>query len=110
MSGPQKSNMPLGNLKEQMFQTIIPGVCQSLAFNSSSAQATNAFQKTTTLIRIFATADCFIKMGANPTALIDGTSYFVPGGIVDFIGVNPGDKIAAIQSTANGTLYIAEGA
>jgi hypothetical protein len=106
----QRSNMPQGNLREQMFQTIIPGVSQKIAFAGTSTQATNAFQATTTLLRIFATTDCFILVGSSPTVLVDGTCYFVPGGIVDFIGVQPGQKIAAIQSSASGTLYITEAA
>lgn len=66
-------------------------------------------QASTTLVRIFATQDCFIKVGVNPTAIAN-SSMFVPGGIIDFIGVQPGDKIAVIRSSSDGTLYLTEGA
>lgn len=89
------------------FEAILPGVSQALAFTGTSAQST-ALGTSTTLVKIFATTDCFIKVATDPTAVADGTCMFVPAGIIDFIGVGPGQKIAAIRNASSGTLYITE--
>jgi len=95
------------------FPAIFPGDSQKVSFTGTSAQSA-AFSGGTntesTVIRVFATEDCHIKVGANPTALADGSCMFLPAGIVEYIGVNPTDKIAAIRDTTSGTLYITEGA
>ena len=113
MAGPyQKSNLPQGNIQEQVFQSIHQGVCQAVDFDGTSEQAT-AFQNQTTLIRVFATEDCFIQIGlasgVGPTAAAN-TSMFIPGGIIDFVGVPPGGgyQLAVIQSSQSGILYITE--
>lgn len=109
MSGTQPvgSTKALANLRDT-FEAIRPGTSQSLSFNGVSAQS-NAVGIHTSIVRLFATQDCFIRVGENPTA-VGGTSMFVPAGIIDFIGVLPGDKIAAIRSVSDGVLYITEGA
>jgi hypothetical protein len=105
-----KSTMPQGNLREMMFQAIFPGACQSVAFTGTSGQSA-ALQTKTSLVRLFATKDCFIKIATNPTALADGTSMFIAGGIYEYIGVDNSvnaQKIAVISNGTNGTLYITE--
>lgn len=105
MGNPPRSSLVQGQQHEN-FQAIYPGTSQALSFSGSSAQST-AVGTQTTLVRLFATQDCFIAIGANPTAAAN-TSYFLPGGIIDFVGIQPGQKIAAIQSSQSGTLYISE--
>ncbi len=107
MAAPPRSTKAQGAMHET-FETIIPGVSQLIAVSNASVQG-SALGISTTVVRLFATNDCYIKLGANPTALADGTSMFVPGGIVDFIGVTPGDKIAVIRYASNGSLFVTEG-
>ena len=59
-------------------------------------------------MRLFCTQDAYVAFGANPTANTT-SSMFLPGGIIEYYGVTPSTKIAVIQSTAAGTLYITEG-
>lgn len=87
---------------------ITPGVSQVLAIGSSSA-ASNAVGSNTTAVQLIATVACFISVGASPTAVAN-TSMYVPANIPIYIGVGPGQKIAAIQSTGAGSLYITEAA
>ncbi len=101
------STKALGNQHES-FEAIVPGASQALAFTNVSAQSV-AVGANTTLVRLFATEDCFIAIGSNPTAAAN-SSMFIPSGISEYIGIAKGDKIAAIYSTTNGTLYITEGA
>ena len=80
---------------------------QQRTFTGTSAQSA-ALSASCSVVRLFATQDCFILFGANPTALT--TSHFLPAGVVEYFGCAGGDKIAAIQSSVAGTLYISEGA
>ncbi len=93
---------------QSIFQTIRKGACQTISFTGTSAQASNAFATNVSVIRLFATQDCFIEFGSNPTA--DNTGMFIPGGIICHTNVIPGEKIAAIRVSNSGTLYITEGA
>jgi len=64
----------------------------------------------TTIVRIVPTTACHVKIGANPTAAADGTSMYLPAGVVEYFGVKPGQKIAIIQDSAVGNAFITEGA
>ncbi len=88
------------------FEALEPGPSQSITFSGVSTQST-AFSSKTSIIRIFCTQDCFLSFGPNPTATTSG--YFLPAGIIDFVGVNQGPFVAVIQSTQAGTLYVTEG-
>lgn len=94
---------------DQLFQAIFLGTTQKVTTSGTTAQS-SAFGTSTTLIRVIATQDCFIVTGTSPTAVADGTCALLPAGIPEYFGVNSGDKIAAIQSSAGGSLYITEGA
>lgn len=106
MTAPPRSMKALA-AQSQSFEAILPGTSQAVAFTGSSSQSA-ALGASTTLVRLFCTADCFIKIASNPTALADGTSMFVAAGIIDFIGVQPSQKIAVISNGTSGTLYITE--
>lgn len=101
-----KSTKALAN-QHDSFEAINPGVSQKITTSAVSAQSA-AVASTTTLVRFFATTDCYVQFGTNPTALTDGTCVFIPGGIVDFLGITPGYKIAVIQFAAPGVLFITE--
>jgi hypothetical protein len=95
------------------FPAIFPGDSQKVAFTDTSAQSaalSGGSNTDSTIVRVFATEDCHIKIGANPTAIADGTCMFLPAGIVEYIGISPTDKIAAIRDATSGYLYITEGA
>lgn len=91
------------------FPFILIGTSQKLAFTGTSARS-SAFGPHTTVVRVCATADCHIINGPTPTAAADGTCMFLKAGVVEYIGVAPGDKIAAIQDSTGGNLFITEGA
>lgn len=96
------------NERENTFEAIIPGISQSVAVGAASVQSA-ALQSKSSIIRLFSTTDCFILIGATPTALQDGTSMFLPAGVIEYFGVNGAPLVAVIQSSASGTLYITEG-
>lgn len=107
----------------EYFQAMKPYKTHRLAFTGSSDStaavadiADSANQQNgqrTTLVKLFATQDCWIKIGTNPTASVvsagsSGDSHFLPGGITEYYGIEPGEKVAAVQDSSNGTLYVTE--
>lgn len=75
------------------------------AFTGSSAQSA-AVDDTTFVVRLVATTDCFVALGANPTATT--SSAYLPAGIVEYVSITPGHKVAALQVSSGGNLYITQ--
>lgn len=79
---------------------------QSLKVTLTTSSAQSAAITGARTLYVCATVDCFLRQGANPTALADGTDQFLPAyapmRLRDFIS---GNKLAAI-GTAAGALYV----
>ena len=85
----------------------IAGSGQNITTGAASVQATNAVGDNAQAIQISATASCHVAIGMNPTAT--ATDMLVKASDPPLvIRVTPGEKIAAIQDTAGGTLNIVE--
>lgn len=84
---------------------IADGSTISISVSGTSAQSA-AISTTTGYVRLFATTLCHIRMGSNPTATTSNMPLapFVP----EYFQIVPGQKIAAIQNSSSGTLYITE--
>lgn len=86
-----------------------PGVSQDITTGAASATLTNAFGPQTYQVRLAATAAARFRVvdgtaGGNAVA----TDPLLPAGVVDYIVVSPGQKIAAIQDAAAGKLNVVE--
>ena len=58
-----------------------------------------------TVARLTATEPCWVvTKGTNPTATTSST--YLPAGLVEYVRVTAGDKIAALQAGSGGTLNI----
>jgi hypothetical protein len=77
----------------------------SVAVSGTSAQS-SALSTTTGYVRLLATTLCHLRFGSNPTA----TTAHMPLApyVPEYFTITPGTKIAAIQNSAAGTLYITE--
>ena len=84
------------------------GTSRALTFTATSAQST-AVDASTRIVRLVSTQACFFLIGANPTAAAN-TSVYLPANVVQYVSIPGGSKIAAIQATATGSLYITEAA
>lgn len=93
------------DLNGQFVEAVGFGLTQAVAYTGSAA-ASNAFGANTRVVRITATTDCFVAISANPTATT--SSVYLPAGVVEYVRVNPSDKISAIRRAADGTLYVTE--
>lgn len=84
------------------------GVSDYVSVTSTSAQSA-AFGNNTHDIRLVSTTDCHINIGNNPTAAAtDNNGYLLPAGVVEYFHVTPGQKVAVIRNSADGTLSVAE--
>lgn len=91
------------------FNSIYIGVSQKKAFTATSGQSA-AVGAGTSIIRVTATQDCHIVTGLSPTAVADGTCLFLKSGVIEYVGIEPGHKVAVIRDSADGNLFISEGA
>lgn len=87
----------------QFVQVLELGPAQNVSFNTTSA---SSLQLNTNVVRLSATQACYIAVGATPTATTSST--YLPAGVVEYIRVIPGQRIAAIQATTAGILNITE--
>lgn len=76
---------------------------QKVAFTGTTGQSA-ALGATTQEVCLYATADCYIVNGTDPTAT--SSSFPLPANLHFHIRVYPDDKIAVIAATGNGDLYI----
>ncbi len=64
-----------------------------------------------TICRLASTTDCWIAVGENPTAAANTAgSHYLPAGVVEYVDVPFGHKVAVIQATGAGYLSISAGA
>lgn len=104
----QGSTAPIkGSLPENTFDAMFIGTSQKIN-TSGTSQQSSAVGSTCSLVRIKASEDCYIAIGADPTA--SATTCHVWSGIVEYFAIKAGDKVAVIQDTDAGILYITEGA
>lgn len=86
--------------------TFEAGASQTVTISGTSAQS-SAVGTYTFVVRLISTTDCYVAFASNPTATT--SDMFIPGDKIErFFRIRPGDKIAAIQDSAGGTLYITE--
>jgi hypothetical protein len=102
-------------MSEHSINIIDGGTTIPLAISGTSAQsavlfADNQYVDGPQNVVLYSTTDCFIRKGANPTALSNGTDMIVPAQTLLRTQVMPGERIAAITASATGTLYIMPGA
>lgn len=90
-----------------------------VAINGTSAQSAALSLKPTPAsggadardsVLIYSSVDCFVRNGANPTAVVD-TDVLVPAGLmVRLSGVKDGEKLAFVTGGASGNVWIYPGA
>lgn len=82
------------------------GATQAITTSGTSAATTTAWSADTRLIRIATTADAHYAIAAAPTATTDDP--LLPAGVVEYLIVPPGLKLAAIQVAAAATFTVTE--
>jgi hypothetical protein len=88
---------------QRVVAAATPGASSQVTVGAASAQSGAI---TGTMVRLVATSDTHVALGANPTAAADGSCVFLPAGTISFFAITSGWKIAAIQDSAAGKLHI----
>lgn len=83
-----------------------PGKCQRISISGTSAQSA-AIPSDNVLV--YATTDCFVRQGSNPTALSDGTDQFVPAFSLFRLSIRRGSHLAFISTGGTGLVYLTPG-
>lgn len=109
---PRRSRIPqAGSLEENFFSAIFIGETNALFQKISITVASIpslVIPDNVSIMRVFADVNCYLAYGETPVA--DADKLLLPGGIIEYFGVDPGKKIAVIRAgTKNGTLYVAFG-
>ena len=84
------------------------GVTQSIAFTASSVAITNPFATFTYQVRLSTTANCNYQIGDGAQTASITTSPYLPATWVEYVTVNPGQRISAIGNTTGGTMLVTE--
>lgn len=90
-------------------QALLPSTTQTVTIGGTSAATANALSKNTVVIRVLATTACFIKIGTGtPTAT--ASDIPIPANVPEYFRVNGYEtiKVAGIQLTSGGALYVTE--
>lgn len=84
------------------------GTTQVVAYTGTAAASTNAFGAQTRIIRVVAdSACCYLVTQAGTLAAI--TDVFLPANWVEYVNVNPGEKISAIRMSSDGLVVATSG-
>lgn len=75
---------------------------QAISTGATSVQSTAI---TKTVVDLTATEDCFVAIGASPVAAAN-TDYFIPKLQTYRFAITSGNKVAVIQSSTGGILYV----
>jgi hypothetical protein len=89
-----------------MQQSARNSTTQAVAYTGTAA-ASNAFGAQTRQIRIVANSACHYAISGAPTAVV--TDAFLPANWVEYVTVNPGEKISAIQAATAGLVTATAG-
>lgn len=88
-------------------QSTVFQVISQNTINQDTGLSSPSGPSGSTHVRLAPTADCFVLFGTNPVVTVTN-GFFLPAGSVEYIPVDVGDVLAVIQSTAGGSLNIAE--
>ena len=78
------------------------GISQNLAITGASQQSAALATPGLFAVRVVATADCYVAIGANPTATTSST--LLVAGLPEYFSARAGEKVAVIGTS--GTLNI----
>lgn len=86
-----------------------PGVTQTVAYTGTSATSANPFGAQTYCLRLSANSACHFKIVEAAGGAAAATDTFLPANVVDYVIVNPGQKISVIQSPTGGLVTATAG-
>jgi hypothetical protein len=86
---------------------LFPALQQTVAVAVGSARTAANFGANTLAVELTPTTDMFVLFG-DSTATADSGDIYLASGVVYTYATGGNSRIAAIRSTADGTLYVTE--
>lgn len=90
-----------------VMQSTVQNVSYTGTAGASNAIAANEAPGRTCTVRLCATSDCFYLVSAAATAATTTNGSLLPAGLIEYIRVANGQTISVVQSSAGGSLNIA---
>ena len=90
----------------QYWGTARLGTTQSVAYTGTAGTITNPISAGIRKARISVTSAAYIKVGVAPTATT--SDAYMAADSPEYITINPGEKVSAIQASVGGTLKVVE--
>ena len=90
----------------RQLQGITPGASQAVAVGATSTPS-SAVADNTQAVLLTSTVPCFVSVGSSPTAAAN-SSLYLAANVPTVVAVSGGWKVAAIQASSSGTLYLTE--
>ena len=86
-----------------------PTTTQTLAYTASSATVTNPFGAQTYVIRIAANSACHYQIVEAGGGAATTSDVFLPANLIEYVVVQPGQKISAIRAATDGLVTATSG-
>ncbi|MBM7483320.1 hypothetical protein ACVWWI_003364 [Bradyrhizobium sp. USDA 3686] len=83
------------------------GTAQNATYTTTAASPAAAVGAGVSRVRVLVTTDAWITVGKNPTATTSASTY-LPALMPEYVIVNPGENISAVQVSATGVLNVTE--
>ena len=87
------------------------GAVQTVAYTGTAATITNAFGSETFQLRLVSNSAChyLVSEAANVIAATVSNGSYLPAGWVEYLIVQPGQKLSVIQAATNGLVTATAG-
>jgi hypothetical protein len=87
------------------------GAVQVVAYTGTAAAIANAFGAETYQLRLSANSAChyLVSEAANVVAATVSNASFLPANVIEYIVVQPGQKLSVIQAATNGLVTATSG-
>lgn len=82
------------------------GTHQNVAYTGTAGTISTSITTGTNKVRVLTTTDAFITIGNSPTATT--ADVYMPALSAEYFTITPGQKVSAVQVSANGTLHVTE--
>lgn len=82
------------------------GTVQNVTYTGTAAATASSVSSGVLRVRLLATTDCYVQIGKSPTATT--SDVYLPSLSAEYIIVNPGEKISAVQVASGGVLNVTE--
>ncbi|CAB4170144.1 hypothetical protein UFOVP1528_33 [uncultured Caudovirales phage] len=85
-------------------QALFPSTHQKVAYTGTAGTISNTVKSS--IIRVITTSAAYIAISDAPTATT--SDVYMAAGAGEYFRCTPGNKVSAIQDSANGTLHVTE--